>query len=196
MGVSPSWRKFRGQKSFFRWCTTIFPWRLFTVSRGRNSKGKSRFTLGIQGGRRGRLCCFRREISPAKAVFAFLAHIKKGAPGVTSVVTPSPVAHEKARRLPPCRAFLWLQAVSGGPTESVVWVILLTFLQLSPGEGLPAPLAALFFPSPAHGSHTRAIRTLTAFQIDFPPPRFPYSYFPVSRLSVPCEASSSGKGRG
>lgn len=96
-----------------------------------------------------------------------------GPQGVTTDVTPSPVAHEKARRLPPCRTFLWLQAVSGGTTESVVWVILLTFPQLFPGERLPAPLAAVFFPSPAHGSHTRAIRALTAFQIDFLPPRFP-----------------------
>ena len=150
MGVSPSWGKFRGQKSFFRWCTTIFPWGIFTVFCGRNSKGKSRVTLGIQGLCRGRLCCFRREISPAKAVFAFLAHIKKGAPRGDIRCHPlAPCSQKSPKRLPPCRAFLWLQAVSGGTTESVVWVILLTFLQLSPGERLPAPLAAVFSPSPA-----------------------------------------------
>ena len=97
-----------------------------------------------------RLCCFRREISPAKAVFAFLAHIKKGAPRGDIRCHPlAPCSQKNPKRLPPCRAFLWLQAVSGGTTESVVWVILLTFLQLSPGERLPAPLAAVFSPSPA-----------------------------------------------
>ena len=40
MGVSPSWGKFRGQKSFFRWCTTIFPWGIFAVSAGRFPRQK------------------------------------------------------------------------------------------------------------------------------------------------------------
>ena len=42
-----------------------------------------------------------------------------------------------------------------------------TFPQLLPCERLPAPFAAVFLSMPPQGSHTRAIRTLTPFQIDF-----------------------------
>ena len=78
--------------------------------------------------------------------------------GVAPCDLPATCPRKSPERRSPCRASFF---------KLTVLAQVLAFPQLIPCERLPAPFAAVFLSMSPQGSHTRAIRTLTAFQIDF-----------------------------